>query len=149
MKNNIGNQSDYDERQIAARGQAFQLAYFTLLGMLFLYACSEGLFGRWCDAGAAAGLCACPSVTVFAVTCIWRDAYRRPNERPAGVIALMGFLAVVNLALGAVRICEGDVVQDGILTFSICNTAVGVMAAVILAAYLLRLLVLRKEQKEE
>lgn len=142
-------EADYDERQVAARGQAYRRAYFTLLISLLVYLCSEGLFGMWCDAAAGAGICVCLSAGVFAVSCIVNDAYRRLNERPRSIILVSGSLAAVNLAIAALHIAHGEMMENGILSFRVNNLAVGVMGAVILAAYLVRLNAVRKEREEE
>ena len=131
----------FDERQERARGKAFKYGFFTLLISIFLYGCSELVLGRWCDALAGGSICVGLGMTVFAVVCIWKDAYLSLRERPGRVVPMMLMIGLGNLAISVTRILDGGLLENGILTFRAANLILGVMVLVILAAYLVSALV--------
>lgn len=137
-----------DERQERARGVAFKYGFFTLLISVFLYGCSELVLGRWCDAMAGGSICVGLGMTVFAVVCIWKDAYLSLRERPRRVIPLMLFIGLGNLAISILRAHEGGLLEDGILTFRASNLILGVMVLVILGAYLVTACFRSREEGE-
>jgi hypothetical protein len=55
----------------------------------------------------------------------------------------------VNLALGAVYIRNGTLVENGMLTFRACNPITGMLLLVVLAVYAAKYLRDRKETEEE
>ncbi|MBE6996205.1 MAG: hypothetical protein E7429_05725 [Ruminococcaceae bacterium] len=138
----------FDERQELARGKAYQYGFFTLMGCLFFYGLTDTFLGTWCDTLTGCTLCICVALTVFAVTCIRKDAYLSLKEKPAAVMTLFAIIAVVNLALGGVYIASGDLVQNGILTFRAVNPIIGSMAFLILLVYLVNYVLERGEGAE-
>lgn len=139
----------FDERQERARGVAFKYGFFTLMFALFLYGMLDMILGRWCDAMTGAVLCLCAGVTVFAVTCIVKDAYLSLKENPRHIMTLFAVMSVVNIALGAVHILDGDMVENGILTFRCTNLAVGIMITAVLAVYIVNFLMGRRDGEAE
>lgn len=139
----------FDERQERARGVAFKYGFFALMFALFLYGMLDMVLGRWCDAMTGAVLCLCAGVTVFAITCIVKDAYLSLKENPRHIMTLFAVMSVVNIALGAVHILDGDMVENGILTFRCTNLAVGIMITVVLAVYIVNFLLDRRDGEAE
>lgn len=137
----------FDERQERARGVAFKYGFFTLLISVFVYGASELAFGRWCDALMGGCLCMAAGMSVFAVTCILKDAYLSLRERPRRIMTLFVILSAVNLGLGGIQIAGGGLVEDGVLTFRAMNLVVGAMILLILIVYLVN--VLLREREEE
>ena len=138
----------FDERQELARGKAYQYGFFTLMICVFFYGLTDMLWGRWCETLVSCALCVCVAVTVFAITCIRKDAYLSLKEKPGTVMTMFAIIAVVNLALGVVYWATGDLVQDGILTFRAVNPIVGLMALLILIVYLVNVVLERGEEAE-
>lgn len=138
----------FDERQELARGKAYQYGFFTLMGCCFFYGLTDTFFGTWCDTITGCTLCVCVALTVFAVTCIRKDAYLSLKEKPGTVMTMFAIIGVVNLALGGVYIASGDMVQDGILTFHAVNPIFGLMALLILLVYLVNYVLERGEGAE-
>lgn len=138
----------FDERQERARGQAYQYGFFTLLGCLVLYGFSDMALGRWCDTLTGVMLCICVAMTVFAITCIVKDAYLSLKEKPRVVMTLFAVIAAVNLLLGAVRLAENSLVEDGVLTYLAVNPICGVMFLVILSVYLVNYRIGKREDEE-
>lgn len=138
----------FDERQERARGVAFKYGFFTLMFAIILYGVLDMALGRWCDAMAGASLCLCAGILVFAVTCIVKDAYLSLKEKPRHIMTLFAIISIVNIVLGAVHLCDGDLVENGILTFRCTNLVVGVMTTVVLVVYIVNALLRRQEEAE-
>lgn len=139
----------FDERQERARGVAFKYGFFALMFSIILYGILDMALGRWCDAMAGASLCLCAGLTVFAVTCIVKDAYLSLKENPRNIMTLFAVISVVNIAFGAVHILDGDMVENGILTFRCTNLVVGLMTTVVLAVYIVNFLLGRRDGEAE
>lgn len=139
----------FDERQERARGQAFARGFVTLVVCVAVYGISDAILGHWINVLAGCMLCVCVAVTVFAIVCIRKDAYLSLKERPRQIMALFAVLAAVNLAIGAIYVYNGTLVENGMLTFRACNPIAGVMMALVLAVYAVKYLRDRKETEEE
>ena len=139
----------FGERQERARGVAFKYGFFALMFSIILYGMLDMALGRWCDAMAGASLCLCAGITVFAVTCIVKDAYLSLKENPRNIMTLFAVISVVNIAFGAVHILDGDMVENGILTFRCTNLVVGLMTTVVLAVYIVNFLLSRRDGEAE
>ena len=139
----------FDERQERARGVAFKYGFFTLMGSVFVYGASELAVGRWCEALTGGCLCIAVGTVVFAITCILKDAYLGLRERPRLVMTMFVLLSLVNLGLGAVQAANGNLVEDGILTFRVINLVVGAITLVILIIYIVNFLLYRREEEAE
>ena len=64
-------------------------------------------------------------------------------------MTLFAVLSVVNISLGAVHILDGDMVENGILTFRCTNLAVGIMVTVVLAVYIVNHLLRDRGEEAE
>jgi len=126
----------FDERQERARGRAFQYGFFTLMVSVVAYGTAEQFFGRFCEPLAGAMLCVCIAAAVFATVCILKDAYLSLREKPRQVMTLMLLVSAVNLAVGAVYLADGSLVEDGVLTLRAVNPMAGALTLVILGVYL-------------
>ncbi len=134
------NTWEYDERQELARGKGFKAAYFVLLGYLIAY----GLFDVgtgivWCDTFTGIMIGICLSILVFAIICIWKDAYISFRQKPKFYILLFSLLSLLNIGIGLLRGRMEGFVQNGILTMQITNLIVGCILLVVLAVYLCKL----------
>ena len=136
----------FDERQERARGKAFKYGFFTLAVLVCLYGVLDIIIGVPCDTLAGTFLCFAAAMTVFAAVCIREDAYLSLYEKPKKVMALFAGLAAFNLAVGAGYFLDGTMVEEGVLTFRVCNLAVGVMLLVIMGIYAVHL---RRQRGEE
>ena len=139
---------EFDERQERARGKAFQYGFFTLIISLYIYGTSEMVLGRWCDALMGITLCVTLAVSVFAITCILKDAYLSLKEKPRQIMTLFTLIAVFNLVVGGVYLWSGELVEDGVLTFRATNPIVGLMVLVILIVYIVNYLLRDREEEE-
>ena len=138
----------FDERQERARGQAYKYGFWTLLTCLLLYGFSDMVLGRWCDVITGVMLCVAVAMVVFASVCIVKDAYLSLKEKPRTVMTLLAVVSVLNLAIGVMNWRHGQVVKDGILTYSAVNGICGVITLAILAVYVVNYLLAKREAGE-
>ena len=138
----------FDERQERARGQAYKYGFWTLLTCLLLYGFSDQIFGRWCDALVGAILCIAAALMVFASVCIVKDAYLSLKEKPRAIMTLLTVISALNLAIGVINWKSGQVVKDGVLTYSAVNGICGVITLTILVVYVVNYLLAKREAGE-
>lgn len=141
----------YDERQLLARGKAYRAAFLTLVAFLLMASLlAEGfelpLFMSFC--GMWIGVCL--SVAVFAVICIWKDAYMSLYENVRGVILLLSAIGILNIGTGMRAIWEKQpLLENGTISLKYTNLVVGALLCVILAVFCARVLYNKKESEED
>ncbi len=129
----------FDERQLLARGKAYQAAFFTLSGYMALAACLDQVFEISILAsygGLELGFCI--SLLVFAVICICKDAYMSLYENPLGVVVTFLAIGTMNLLIGIQQFhansgkeMEEDIFFKGYLF----NLDLGILVFVILIVF--------------
>ncbi len=131
--------TEYDERQIRARGDAYRYAFYTLViyeVILFLLEIGEISLPIY---GAVLHMCGVIlAITVLCVYCIWKDAYwgMNNNRKRYGVIMILGGLFN---ALPVVAVLRGSTTFNSRLSSGVfLNFCVCVMLLVIGAAMLLK-----------
>lgn len=126
----------FDERQLIGRGQAYRLAFFTLLGYTAVYACLDSAGVKWCETAAGLIVGVFVSVTVFAVTAICRDALVGIRGDSKSVLILWSIVIFVQLVCFALDCAERKVIENGVLTLSVVSLVNAVCFIIILAVYL-------------
>ena len=140
---------EYDERQMAQRGIAFQRAYMTLLLLLCANGVVCGAMGiHWAQPGVDSLLCMFVSVGVFVVECIRRDAYFTVTQTPRSGILIFTMVTLCQLPATVMHALDGDFIADGQLTISVINPACMVVFAVALVAILIKRGRERQEDEE-
>ena len=84
--------------------------------------------------------------TVYVLRCVWTDAYFALREKPKTWGRIFAAMLVVNVALGVMVILDGDMVEDGLLTFPAANLLIAAMFAALLITMALKR---RKDAREE
>ena len=138
----------FDERQERARGQAYKYGFWTLVICLLLYGFSDMVLGRWCDVITGVMLCVAVAMVVFASVCIVKDAYLSLKEKPRQVMTLLTVISILNLGIGFMNWKHGQVVKDGVLSYSAVNGICGVMILTILVVYVVNYLLAKREAGE-
>lgn len=127
----------YDERQSGVRGKGFRLGFFTLMIYDAVYGLMNALLEKpLLDTSSAMVLGICLSIAVYAVYCIWNDAYFSLNENPRKLLFAFGAIGLCNLVLGAVNIINGTAITNGMMNFRGANLTCGIMFIVVFAALL-------------
>ena len=137
---------EFDERQMLVRGRAYQHAFMVsmLYGVLYgILTVSMDL--HFMEDGAAAFIGAFLGLAVFAVECVWRDAFFTVRRTPGAYIALYAVITL-NQILGTVsELRAGTLVKNGLLTGRCLYPAMALTFLAVLVAILLK----RFTEKEE
>lgn len=137
----------YDERQQLERGRAFRLGFITtvvgiilaifvdLMNILPSPIHSHVLYGAALYAGSM----------VFAMYCIWHEAYFSLKEKPRSTVLLLGGIGAFNLliALGTM-LSKGSLMKNGRLTYPAMNAVSALVMLVLLLFVGLKASQLRK-----
>lgn len=138
----------FDERQALARLKAFRAAFWTLVAYLCLNGIYVSIAGHWGDTIVEPFAGICIAVTLFAVLCIFYDAYFALNERRSYYLLLFGIVAGGNGVLAALNIGNGAMIEEGVLTFHIMNFIVFVMFLVLFVALAVKAAAERRAKAE-
>ena len=146
-KKRRGTEPRYDERQVVARAKAAQLALGVLAALMLVNGfVREILQTAWAGPFLEAGTLLMVAATVYGLRCVWTDAYFSLRERPKTWARIFAVMMVLNAALGIVAIVDGDVLEDGLLTYRAANLMIAAMFVALLIAVALKR---RKDRREE
>ena len=84
--------------------------------------------------------------TVYVLRCVWTDAYFALREKPKTWGRVFIAMLLVNAALGIMVILDGELVEDGLLTFPAANLLIAAMFAALLITMALKR---RRDAREE
>lgn len=130
---------NYDERQELLRGRGFKYAFFTMIIMnCVFYTLEAGEVFLPINGSIVAVLSTLVGVGVYAVYCIWNDAYFALNVRARGLIIFFIFGGILNLILGIRSFMDETAVIGNELTFRSVNLFCGIEMLVICGAILLK-----------
>lgn len=149
MKRKYSGKCKYDERQIAAQGRAYKCAYFTLLIYLLVYGIICAMDIIWCETmvGVFTGIVI--SIAVFAVICIFEDAYFKTFESPRAYILMFTFIGLANVLLGVLHMVDGDFIENGIMGINSMNFIAGLLLLVVDATVLIKRMRDRRAEETE
>ncbi len=134
-----GKSVQFDERQLIARGKALGAGFYTLMLTLLCYIFySKIAVNPILDTAIGIGLCIIIGVAVFAIIGITKDAFVGFTENASGKKKLFGFLGGINLAMGVLSILNGRLLEEGKLSFSVLNLAVGALAVTLCIGMIIR-----------
>ncbi len=139
----------YDERQKIARGQAYQVGFFTMLIYFFIFGITNGLELIWCETFVGCFIGIVLGAGTFAVTAIRKDAYLALNENMKSFCVVGGVMIAGNLLSTVTDIMAGDLIEDGMLSISAVSVLIVLLWAVILIAQLLHYRKVKKQEKAE
>ncbi len=140
MKGESGT-ARYDERQELVQGRAFRGGFWTMMFSAILLIWLN-LFGVIPFVGMEVALLTVGmvSATVYAVYCVWNDAYFALNEggNHTAMVSVIFLLGISNLIMGLNAILDGEMLVDGMLTFLVAHFLVAMLAFGICGTYLLK-----------
>lgn len=125
----------YDERQIAARGKAFEVGFCTFVICNAALAIADCFDIHWAASTAIeAFLIILIAIGMFSVTAIIKDAYFGLNENSRSSIGLLALVAVLNLIVGMESVISGDepFLENGKAGHAVLNLAITVLFAVVI-----------------
>ena len=141
-----GKPGEYDERQIAARGRAYAIAYYTLLIYLALWLVLSLLELPFFSTTSALLPGMLISLTVFVCYSIFHDAYFRCSDKPTIWLWAICAAGLVNLAIGVARLFRGGALAERLGENA--NLMVGAMLLVVLGCSLVKLNLDRQSEGE-
>ncbi len=125
----------FDERQIAARGKAFEAGFCTFIICNAVLAIADTFDIHWATSTAIEiFLTILISIGAFSVTAIIKDAYLGFNENHRSSIGLLALVAVINLIVGMGSIISGEesFLENGKAGHTVLNFAITVLFAVVI-----------------
>ena len=131
---------EYDERQMILRAQGYRIGFSVtvLAGMAVLFLVEFGVVPIAC-ATLAMYIALIAGVVTFAVFCIRKDVFFAMNQKGTYYIALTAFIVVADGAAAVSRIVNGSILENGVPTFTSCNSLIlALVFLVILVALLIR-----------
>lgn len=120
----------FDERQIAARGEAYKWGFFSLMIYEALYTMLLVLGIRFADEPTGPILGIFVGVAVFGAVAAAKDAYTALDETPRSRF-LWPILGVLWLVIGIMKVMGGEAVRDGVLTLDSMQLFLGAAFLVI------------------
>ena len=136
--------TEFDERQVAARGRAFTLAYATLGLYLAAWIVLNSLKLPFFATRLSVLIGLLLSVVVFAGYCIFSDAYFRTSDKPASWTGICGAIGLLNTGIGVWHAIDATTAQER--WFENHNLFVGIM---ILAVFVCLLVKRRMDRRSE
>ena len=127
----------FDERQIAARGKAFEVGFYTFAVCNAALAIADIFDIHWAASTAIeAFLTILIATGAFSVTAIIKDAYFGFNENSRSSIGLLALVAVINLIAGMGSVISGEesLLENGKAGHAVLNLAITVLFAVVIIA---------------
>ena len=126
----------FDERQLAARGRAFTLAYATLGIYLAVWMVLNSLELPFFATRLSVLIGGLLSVLVFAAYCIFSDAYFRTSDKPASWAGILGVIGLLNTGIGVWHAIGAATVQER--WYENNNLFVGVMIVAVFVCVLVK-----------
>lgn len=136
----------FDERQELHRGRGYKYGFYTLLCYIVVdYVVINVFEKQWAAEGVDILIGVIVSVGVYAIYCIFHEAFLSLNENPKRYVAVIIFCMLLN-GLGAVmQFQHNPVIENGQLTTHCMNLVCAVLMAVVLIALALKYGISQKE----
>ena len=100
----------YDERQELERGRGYRHAFFVMLLYMFALLFVYNFFARSIlDLTILLGFGLILGIAVYAIYCIWHEAYFALNQKATTVMILFGCMGLFNLAIFVFRFLDSGV----------------------------------------
>jgi hypothetical protein len=118
---------EYDERQLALRGRAFQCAFFLLIFYLFVNSVVCASVGEWAENGVDALLGVFLSIGVFIINCIRTDAYLALRQKVQYYQRIFALVVAVDAFSGYMNIKDEGILTNGLVNINALIPACGVV----------------------
>lgn len=113
-----------------------------------LYTTVGGFGIVWCDHLLGGFLGIIVGTTVFAVVCIIRDAYFRPNQSKGSAVAVINIILLCQGVIGVMHLCDGTVVEDGVLSGDAVQLFLLLMLVIIDITFIVKSRMEKREEQE-
>ncbi len=145
---NDSMKQNYDERQELLRGRGAKYGFYTMMMLnciLFMLEAAEVYLPM--SAGFSLLFSAMIGVGVYAVYCIWKDAYFALNQKAGTLTVIFLLIGTLNLIMGIGAFLEGAAFQNNQLTYRSMSLFCGILMLVVCGALLLKRIC--KDREEE
>lgn len=126
----------YDERQLAARGNAFKLAYYTLLIYLAVWMVLRSLEVPFFSEYMSVLVGVLLSLGVFVGYAIFHDAYLKASESPKAWMGIIGAVGLLNTGIGVGRLFRGETLTERL--YDNANLFVGLLLVAVLICIVIK-----------
>ena len=86
---------------------------------------------------------------VHVMYCVWNNAYIELNLNAKTWIGYMIFVGAFNIGIGIWAVCDGRMIQDGVLQVNIANLYLGIMLVIIIIEILIKNAIDGKEEDDD
>lgn len=151
MKQKLRSLKEYDERQKIVQGTGYKLGFFTMMFACMAYGSATLVWDVPVLPMVGTIACAFLGVGVFAVYCIWNDAYFgiKGMRNKVRWLMIAGACVVLNI-ISALRIyAEGEFIEDGVIGVGAMNLLVILLFLAILSAILVKTCLVRQQTADE
>lgn len=138
----------FDERQLFERGNAYKLGFTTFMiefAIYILYTLGDFGYEIPVEPAALASIALFIPVTIFCVYAVRHDAFMGYNATGKSFYWLYILAFVLNIIPAIMSICDGSLIENGVLTLHSTNLIVAIMFGGILLALYAK----NREDKEE
>lgn len=140
---------EFDERQELIRGRGFKKGFFSMAICNAVAACySMAVEKSIIDVSTSSIFSIMIGAGVFAVYCIWKDAYFSLNENRKQMLILFAIIAICNFSVLIAEYESGDsiLIKQGVLQPEVINIMCGVLYVVIFMTFLAKEVAERMEK---
>ena len=144
-----GKKCEFDERQELIRGKGFKFGFFSMIICSMLVSCYSTIMEKSVfDVFTASVLSIIVGVGVFAVYCIWKDAYFSFKENRKKMLILFAFLGLANILAVISQVLAGEIslVENGEIQPFVFNIMCGVLYAAIFGTFFVKEIAERMEK---
>lgn len=140
--------NNFDERQLMLRSRAYQRGFMTILGYSVFYALATMLLEKsFMQDGVSTLIGAFIGLIVFAVECIWNDAFFYVQNKPSTYLIICAIVVISNGLAAIDTIKAGELIQNGILTSNCLQLVCAVTFLVIAVAIIVKLVFAGQEDE--
>ena len=139
----------YDERQMAIRGRGYMLAFYSIIvtTCLLPLILTDNMRAFLGDTIFLIPLFV--GLPVHVMYCVWNNAYIELNLNAKAWIGYMIFIGAFNIGIGIWAVCDGRMIQDGVLQVNIANLYLGIMLVIIIIEILIKNAIDGKEEDDD
>ncbi len=149
-KQDKSERTQYDERQIAARGKAYKTALFTTFGYFIIAALIDVLGIKWAEISIVLFIGLFLSVGVFVVTALFSDAYFIDSQKNIGYPIIALLISLINGGISVMNIMDGEsLITNGMLNIDSLNAVVCVSLFVVSVLMFIKIIIDKKAVENE
>jgi len=140
----------YDERQQLVRGNAYRIAFWSLVVFVIIYAMIDSTnIVLPCVNTVAIFFIIFLAILIHTIYCIFNDGYFGINNKPKSYYILFLIIGLLNLAIGVLNTIEGNLYTDGKLDLPVVNYMAGIVFVILGIAIVIKALISKSKAEED